>query len=259
MRGFFYNDPVLRDGAFRDDGEAETMYGEAFSRIYDEYGWNIYAELFAGRLLHWIQARGIRVRTAVDLGCGTGVLCRALAGAGIRVTGVDLSRAMIDRARAAGGSIPYVVGDMISFRPEESCDLVTCTGDALNHLPSFDLVRQLFTGVFSYISPGGWLIFDLLDAREAESADSVELFSEGGRRGVFSIDPGKDGSVTLTVTVSDGGTVLFSETIRETVYDPSAVCGALREAGFTDVSAAHRLSEDDPDGAVTWFVLARRP
>ena len=57
------------------------MYGEAFSRIYSEYGWNIYAELFAGRLLRWIRTHGVRVRTAVDLGCGTGVLCRALAGA----------------------------------------------------------------------------------------------------------------------------------------------------------------------------------
>jgi len=235
------------------------MYGEEFSRIYSEYGWNIYAELFAGRLLRWMRAHGVRVRTAVDLGCGTGILCRALAGEGIRVTGVDLSPAMIGQARAAGGSVPYVVGDMTSFRPEEPCDLVTCTGDALNHLPSFDQVRKLFSGVFGYLAPGGWLVFDLLDAREAEGADAVELFSEGSRRGVFSIVPGEDGSVTLTVTVSDGGDVLFSETIRETVYDPSDVCAALRETGFTDVSAAHRLSEDDPDGAVTWFVLARRP
>ena len=235
------------------------MYGEAFSSIYEEYGWNVYAELFAGRLLRWIGNERIPVRSAVDLGCGTGVLCRAMADAGIRVTGVDLSPSMIGRARASGGSVPYVVDDMVSFRPERPCDLVTCTGDALNHLPSFDQIRRLFLNVFGYLSPGGWLVFDLLDPREAEGADSVELFSEGGRSGSFSITPGENGSVSLTVTVSEGDGVLFTETIRETVYDPSSVCEALREAGFTGVTAAHRLSADDPDEAVTWFVRARRP
>ncbi|MBR6206082.1 MAG: class I SAM-dependent methyltransferase [Oscillospiraceae bacterium] len=235
------------------------MYGRAFSEIYDEYGWNVYAELFAERLLRWIGTGHVPVGTAVDLGCGTGVLCRALADTGIRVTGVDLSPSMIDRARAAGGSVPYVVGDMVSFRPEEPCDLVTCTGDALNHLPSFSQIRQLFSNVFDYLKPGGWLVFDLLDPREAEGADSIELFREGDRRGVYSITPGENGTVVLTITVSDGGSVQFSETIRETVYDPSSVVGALRDAGFADVSASHRLSEDDPGSAVTWFVLARRP
>ena len=235
------------------------MYGEAFSRIYNEYGWNVYAELFAGRLLRWMRTHGVHARTAADLGCGTGVLCRALADAGIRVTGVDLSPSMIDQALSADSSIPYVVGDMVSFRPSETCDLVTCTGDALNHLPSVGQIRRLFSNVFSYLSPGGWLVFDLLDPREAEDADSVELFREGPRRGIFSITPGGHGSVTLTITVFEGDRVLFTETIQETVYDPALVCSLLKGTGFTDVSAGHRLSEDDPDAAVTWFILARRP
>ena len=235
------------------------MYGEAFSRIYDEYGWNVYAELFAERLLRWLREAGVHVRTAADLGCGTGVLCRALAEAGIRVTGVDLSPSMIDRARDAGGAVSYVVGDMLSYHPAIPCDLVTCTGDALNHLGSLAQIRCLFGGVFSYLTPGGWLIFDLLDAREAEGADSVELFRDGDRFCTFSITPGENGTVTLTVTVSEGSRILFCETIRETVYAPAAVCELLRETGFTDVSAAHRLSEGDPDGAVTWFIRAMKP
>ena len=235
------------------------MYGEAFSRLYNEYGWNVYAELFSDRLLRWIRKTGAPIRTAVDLGCGTGVLCRALASAGILVTGVDLSASMIEQARSFEDSIPYVVEDMVSFRPGEGCDLVTCTGDALNHLPSLSKIEQLFSNVFDYLVPGGWLIFDLLDPREAETADNVELFREDDRRGVFSIISGENGSVVLTITVTDGNDVLFSETIRERVYDPADVCLFLRKIGFTDISAAHRLSEDDPDEAVTWFVRARKP
>ncbi|MBR6950279.1 MAG: class I SAM-dependent methyltransferase [Oscillospiraceae bacterium] len=235
------------------------MYGEAFSRIYDEYGWNVYAEVFAGRLLRWLREDRVPVSAAVDLGCGTGVLCHALAEAGIRITGVDLSPSMIAQAQAGGGAVSYTVGDMVAFRPADPCDLVTCTGDALNHLDSLDQVRRLFAGIFSYLAPGGWLVFDLLDAREAEEADFIELFRDDHRCGTFTIAPGEAGSVTLTVTVSENGRILFTETIRETVYSPDDVCDLLRETGFTDIHAAHRLSENDPAEAVTWFVRARKP
>lgn len=235
------------------------MYGEDFSRIYDEYGWNVYAELFSVRLLRWIKDERIPVRSAVDLGCGTGVLCRALADAGFHVTGVDLSSFMIDCARAYGGSVSYFVDDMVSFRPAHSCDLVTCTGDALNHLPSFGLIRRLFSNVFGYLAPGGWLVFDLLDPREAESAEKVELFNEGGRSGTFSIALGQHGAVSLAITVAEDGHPLFSETIQETVYDPADICNALQEAGFIGVSSAHHLSAKDPDEAVTWFIRACKP
>lgn len=50
-----------------------------------------------------------------DLGCGTGPVCLLLAEAGHEVVGVDVSPAMIERARdksrAAGASIRFEVGD----------------------------------------------------------------------------------------------------------------------------------------------------
>ena len=50
------------------------MYSSAFCKIYNEFGWNAYPEVFADRLLQWLQEAQIPVKTCMDLACGTGIL-----------------------------------------------------------------------------------------------------------------------------------------------------------------------------------------
>ncbi|MEV6615575.1 class I SAM-dependent methyltransferase [Streptomyces sp. NPDC051051] len=65
---------------------------------------------WADRLRGWLPDRP---GDLLDLGCGTGSLSLLAAERGHRVTGVDLSPAMIDRARAklAGRDAVFLVGD----------------------------------------------------------------------------------------------------------------------------------------------------
>ncbi|MBQ1092034.1 bifunctional 2-polyprenyl-6-hydroxyphenol methylase/3-demethylubiquinol 3-O-methyltransferase UbiG [Streptomyces sp. B93] len=65
---------------------------------------------WAGRLRSWLPGRGCDL---LDLGCGTGSLSLLAAEQGHRVTGVDLSPAMVERARAklAGRDAAFLVGD----------------------------------------------------------------------------------------------------------------------------------------------------
>ncbi|MFB8772601.1 class I SAM-dependent methyltransferase [Streptomyces broussonetiae] len=65
---------------------------------------------WAERLRSWLPERGCDL---LDLGCGTGSLSLLAAEQGHRVTGVDLSPAMVERARAklAGRDAAFLVGD----------------------------------------------------------------------------------------------------------------------------------------------------
>ena len=139
------------------------MYSDVFCKVYNEFGWNYYPEAFGEQLLRWMQVKNIQPRTAMDLACGTGILCNILHQEGIEVSGMDFSSGMIDIAKAGNSAISYEVADMITFRPEKQFDLVTCTGDAINHIGNLSDVEKIFQNVFAYTTPGGYFIFDILN------------------------------------------------------------------------------------------------
>jgi len=61
------------------------------------------------RVVRVCQSLGIH--DVLDIACATGAQCRALGKAGFQVTGLDLSEAMIDAAKKAGGrNVRYVQG-----------------------------------------------------------------------------------------------------------------------------------------------------
>lgn len=232
------------------------MYSDVFCRIYDLLGWNYYPLEFAPRLLRWAEENGMRAESCLDLGCGTGILCAELAGRGLRTLGADLSAGMIETARKNAPGLTFVCGDMTAFRPEESFDFVTCTGDALNHVFDFSAVERTFANVYSCLAPGGAFVFDLLSREEIPAGEPFELEFSPELRATFSAETDGE-SVSLFVSVFEQGAAPFTEEIREKLHDPEMIRAALERTGFSDVRLAHRLLPDDAEAA-TWFVTARK-
>ena len=233
------------------------MYSDVFCKVYNEFGWNYYPEAFGEQLLQWIDRQGITVRTALDLACGTGVLCRILKDAGIESRGMDFSSGMIDIARQESPDIPYDVADMILYRPEMQFDLVTCTGDALNHIPDLSDVEKIFANIHAYLAPGGYFVFDLLDEREISTEEPFDLDFDEHISARFQITRPQQNKVHLQTQVFEDGVHSFTEDIFETVHQLEAVCALLRRQGLQIERCAHRLLEDGTD-VVTWYIVARK-
>ena len=232
------------------------MYSEVFCQVYNTFGWNYYPEAFGEALLQWLSANGLQPQNALDLGCGTGVLCRILDEKGIEAAGMDFSAGMIDIARADSPHIPYDVADMVTYRPQKQFELVTCTGDALNHIAALPDVEKIFQNVFSYLAPGGYFVFDILDEGEVSDSEPFEMdFSETTRVWFQMTRPGEK-QVNLKIRVYEEGILSFEENIRETVHDPRIICHLLEKAGFAVRRCAHSLMSDTP--GTTWFVIAQK-
>ena len=233
------------------------MYSDVFCKVYNEFGWNYYPEIFGEQLLQWLDLNGVRPKSSMDLACGTGILCEILHKNGIRASGMDFSSGMIEIARQGNPDIRYEVADMITYRPHAQFDLVTCTGDAVNHISDLADVERIFQNVYAYTASGGYFIFDILNENEVSTSEPFEMdFSENTRVWFQMTRPG-DKQVNLQVRVYENGSLQFEENIRETIHDPAVICDLLRKTGFAVIKCADRLLETNNPGT-TWFIIAKK-
>ncbi|MGW3104811.1 class I SAM-dependent methyltransferase [Streptomyces sp. NPDC001100] len=109
---------------------------------------------WADRLRGWLPAAAADV---LDLGCGTGSLSLLAAEQGHRVTGVDLSPAMIDLARAklAGRDAAFLLGDAAAPPVGEQRYDVVLVRHVLWALPDPARVLRHWRGL---LRPGGRLV-----------------------------------------------------------------------------------------------------
>jgi SAM-dependent methyltransferase len=96
-----------------------------------------------------------RCRSALDVGCGEGVLARRLRRTIPRVTAIDLDEQSIELARAdtQADEIDYVLGDFIAYPFEPaSFDFIVCVA-ALHHMEAAAALNRMC----ELLTPGGTL------------------------------------------------------------------------------------------------------
>ena len=99
----------------------------------------------------------------LELGCGTGRVAAALAGAGLRTVGVDLSPAMlhIARGRVHGLPVRLVEGDMRDLALGEHFTTVLIPLGGLQHLVTVDEIVAALATVAAHLAPGGRAAVDV--------------------------------------------------------------------------------------------------
>lgn len=124
---------------------------DRFSVTADLYG--KHRPSYPSELIDWIVATtGVVTGAAVaDVGCGTGISTRLLAGRGLDVVGIDPNEAMLAEARSSGGA-RYVRGEAAATGlPTGAVRLVT-VAQAFHW---FDLPASL-AEFGRVLAPGGW-------------------------------------------------------------------------------------------------------
>ena len=112
-----------------------------------------------GMLDSWmLEALGdVSGKRVIDIGCGEGRFCRLLAGLGADVTGIDLTEALVDRARSlAVGREEYIVGNAEDLSPIDD----ECFDLAVSYIVLVDLFdhRGSIQSAFRVLRPGGRLV-----------------------------------------------------------------------------------------------------
>lgn len=104
----------------------------------------------------------------LDLGCGDGRHAIEIARAGYWVTGVDLSRQSIERAKERPRPLPdnpsFLVRDMRQWEASHPFDAVFNLFTSFGYFDSEETNRKVLQNIYKSLYPGGKLVIDFLNA-----------------------------------------------------------------------------------------------
>ena len=100
---------------------------------------------------------------ALELGIGTGRIAVPLSQRGVRVHGIDLSSAMVERLRAKPGAtdIGVTIGDFATARADGTFTLAYLVFNTITNLITQDEQVQCFRNVAAHLEPGGKFVIEV--------------------------------------------------------------------------------------------------
>jgi SAM-dependent methyltransferase len=249
-------------------------YGPAFARIYNQE-WTHFALGMAPQIRAFYESTpiGQSNRSLLDVCCGTGHLALHFLDHGYRVTGIDLSAAMLDYAKENtvsyidSGQARYVHADAAAFTLDEQFGLVTSTFDALNHLPSKEALHGCMESVYPLLLPGGFFLFDLNTRTGLDRWNGINVRDTPDLliidRGIYDGE-GDRAWVKITgfARVESGLFERFEEVAYNTAYEMAWVRDELFRTGWQSVYFARGndlgLPIADPEAESRVFVVAQK-
>lgn len=223
----------------------------------------------AGHLLALLRRHGHTPRQALDLACGTGSLCAALAARGLDVVGADASEQMLALAAAKTVGLPagralFLLQDMTCLDLYGTVDTAFCTLDGVNHLLTEQDVAAAFARVSLFLEPGGCFIFDVNTAYKFEHVLDGNAF-------VYDFDEVYcvwQSAYDRAGGVCDFGLTFFEpsgrlwrrteERFAERAYSDAALTRLLRQAGLAPLAAYADFTFDAPEETTARVVYVAR-
>ncbi len=239
----------------------------ALARCYDRLTVDVDYQKWADYIERHFRRLKRPVRSAVELGCGTGSLTKLLAERGYAMTAIDLSPDMLSIAeqKCRGLDVLFLCQDMSRLTLAEPQDAVISCLDSVNYVTRPASLRRTFQRVYQSLVPGGLFLFDVKTPAALEGADGQTYLDEDDDlfcvwRGEYSPRRRMCGyGLDLFVREEDGSWSRGGEYHEEYAYTMEELEGFLREAGFQTIKLYGDKTMTAPhEGAQRVFFAARK-
>ena len=141
-------------------------YSQYYDLLYQDKDYQGEVDYVQGLLSKY----GRHAHDVLEFGCGTGRHAELFARVGYAVTGVELSKSMLqqsvsraERLRLSGcrGIFEPYLGDVRSFRTDRKFDAVLSLFHVVSYQTSNDDVSQTFASAATHLKPTGLFLFDV--------------------------------------------------------------------------------------------------
>ena len=209
-----------------------------YDALTEDVPYKRFAEFYHGEF----KNRGRKIKTVLDLGCGTGTLTCLLSEMGYDMIAVDASEDMLSVAQAKASELEelplLLCQDMAELDLYGTVDAAVSCLDTLNYVPMATLA-QVFRRLSLFIEPGGLLLFDIHTPERLRAMDGLVNVDETD--GVYCVwqaifdETCLRYAMDIFVETSDGVWHREFEEHVEYVHAPDEVESLLKVAGFTDI------------------------
>lgn len=219
-----------------------------------------------------------RVNSVLDAGCGTGRHCFHFRSLGVdKVIGADASAKAIEvarhRAEATGNDVHFIQSSFteLTDRASGSFDLITCLGNSISHLLTYDDLELTLNNFRRLLSPRGIILIHTLNwekrlsNRERFIPPKSHPMPEGDKI-FFRFFDFHDELVTMNLVIFEKGGFpekkwihrVHSNTLRP--WRPEILRMALGDAGLTAVNeyGDPESSSYNPAASPDYLLIARK-
>ncbi|HEY6843527.1 MAG TPA: class I SAM-dependent methyltransferase [Thermoanaerobaculia bacterium] len=215
---------------------------DAFAYAYDQALGERFFRAVRRLLTRVLASNPPRVRTHLDVACGTALAMQFFEQRGYRSFGIDLSLPMLQIAR--GRARRVVAADMRALPLREKFGCVTCLYDSLNHLPSLE---EAFSQIASVLANDGLFLFDVNkpDVYPEVWGNDEPFVAEGRDFHLEMATKFRNGRAQALVSgwaLVKGKKVAIRERREQRAHSEREIVEALASAGL----AAQEMMEFDP-------------
>jgi SAM-dependent methyltransferase len=206
-----------------------------------------------------------------DQCCGVGRVSLPLARRGVRVIGVDLSRAYVERARRsaeqAGVSAEFHLGDALSFTAAQACDAAINWFTSLGYHEDDEVNIGMLRRAFESLRPGGRFAVDYQNVPRVCGEFRERMFHYADPAdpdgGLVLEEPRADfrrGMIDSTWTFIHRDGRRERRVVSTRMYMPHEIVGLLRRCGFQEIELYGSV-EGEPLGfeSPRCIAVAQRP
>ncbi len=215
-----------------------------FAEIYDQIMCSVDYEAWADYIEQLLGRFAKKPSSLVDLACGTGSSTLPFARRGYRTAGVDISAAMLERARCKaaqnGLRVAFYEQDLCRLDLPEKYDLALLFQDGFNYILSKEKLARAIRQVYHALNPSSLFIFDLTrpGMRSGKEKNSICFAEQEDFALILKSNYSSRNdlwSAMLTVFQQTESQLYrkFQEKHYEKDYDPDLIARLLRETGFT--------------------------
>ncbi len=243
-----------------------------FAQLYSTGSYPQYTKYIAGKLPDILGKLGARPSKVLDLACGEGTFAIEAARLGFKVTGIDLSKEMIEiargRAEEAAPKATFHRQDMRELSLDGSFGLATSWFDSMNYLTSRSDFRKTLENVHELLDDEGLFVFDMNTIHGLSVQwQEHDCYVQRDDSSVFEIHrtgydwPERIARLTITFFINQGDTwERHEEAHLEKGYELEEVGEMARQAGFTvsDIwGDLENFESPEEDSGRVWFVLEK--